>query len=75
MNGHTLCVSLVSDCEDGSYGWQCGMSCHCENDAVCHYVTGKCPGDCAQDWTGDDCATNIKHITDTVSLTGVVINL
>jgi len=45
-------------CDGGTFGIQCALECHCENDVNCNRFSGVCPrGQCAHGWLGTSCQT------------------
>jgi len=51
-----------TECDEGTFGIECAMRCHCERDAACDRVSGVCPGGlCADAWLGTSCQTG-EHL-------------
>eukprot|EP00057_Strongylocentrotus_purpuratus_P018838 XP_011673312.1 PREDICTED: uncharacterized protein LOC105442669 [Strongylocentrotus purpuratus] len=42
-------------CFVGMFGADCLQECHCTDGADCDDITGECPGDCSQGWSGAAC--------------------
>ena len=48
------------ECDEGTFGVACAMSCHCENNVPCDRVSGVCPGNlCTSGWLGRSCQTGL----------------
>jgi hypothetical protein len=62
-----LTFILLTACELGSFGVNCGESCTCieSNTDTCNADTGACT--CKTGWTGGDCGTNIDECTDSAN--------
>jgi len=51
-------VMFVVACDEGTFGIECAVSCHCKNNMPCDRFTGVCPGSlCAPGWLGRSCQT------------------
>lgn len=42
------------ECDEGRYGADCQLTCHCENGADCDNITGECI--CPKGWLGTSCS-------------------
>ncbi|XP_041477474.1 uncharacterized protein LOC121425476 [Lytechinus variegatus] len=42
-------------CSAGLYGVDCLQICHCSEGNPCNIVSGECPGECENGWTGPSC--------------------
>lgn len=49
------CSYYISECLDGYFGKGCLKQCHCDKDALCDKINGKCPKICAPGWYGRTC--------------------
>lgn len=47
---------LLTECENKSYGENCGMVCgKCKDNESCNHKDGTCPNGCSDGWTGNKC--------------------
>ncbi|GFR61360.1 tyrosine-protein kinase receptor Tie-1 [Elysia marginata] len=42
-------------CPSGRFGNDCQLSCRCQAGEPCNEVTGVCPGNCSDGWSGPNC--------------------
>jgi len=56
LNQHCLLVvRLFVECDDGYFGANCTLECHCADGDVCAKQNGDCPSQCAAGWNGTSC--------------------
>lgn len=47
-------------CENGWYGPGCETTCgHCFGSDICHHISGSCPTNCSDGYTGRKCDTGM----------------
>ena len=51
-----FCLLFCTVCKIGYYGSMCDQVCHCKGQAPCNRMTGKCPKECEEKWSGTTCS-------------------
>ena len=54
------CMFLPTECDEGTFGYNCTSPCHCLDSTPCNHINGSCPGDlCAPGWKRKNCSVGM----------------
>lgn len=49
--------TMLSACENGTFGQNCSSACHCQLEKSCNHINGSClSGTCKRGWSGENCS-------------------